>query len=379
VSALGDLSVIVEAVERVRKLLAPAAMPAIEQITDSRSAISALKSAWMRVERALETDATGAGPSAPSEDLLELTRLLRCAERSVRPLQGDPLAERLAAVREALGRFGGVDSVPQLVQECPRAVARLGFDRAMYSLVQESQWTTQAAYSVRRPEAARQLVRSAQMSPQTLTSAVPEFGLLRRSHSILVVDVQDNAYVHREIAEMSGCRSYVASRVVANGMVVGLIHADKYLHKDGVNEFDRNLLALFGEAFGYVLARAMLLEQTTSVQVQLSLLATGIKQVAAGLLHSEEGIDSHANSPRLHAEATKSADPGGLPLSGYGLTNRETEILQLMASGLDNAEIARRLYVACGTIKTHVKHILRKLGAANRAQAISLWFNMTRN
>jgi DNA-binding CsgD family transcriptional regulator len=371
----GDLSAVVEAVERVRRVLAPASMPAIEQITDSRSAISAVNTAWVRLERALKRDATASGLTATSEDLLELTRLLRCAERSVQHLQGDRFGEQLAAVGEVLGRFGGIQSVPQLLRECPRAVTRLGFDRAMYSLVYEREWTPQAAYSVRRPEAARRLVLSAQKSPQTLTSAAPEFGLLRRDHSILVADVRDNPNVHREIATASGCRSYVATRVVANGNVVGLIHADKYLYGDGVDECDRHLLGLFGEAFGYVLARAMLLEQNNAVQVHLSSLATAVTQAAAGLRRSEGDVGGHASSALHRVDVPETAGPTGLSLSRYGLTNRETEILQLMASGLDNTEIASRLYLAVGTVKSHVKHILRKLGATNRAQAISLWFN----
>jgi DNA-binding NarL/FixJ family response regulator len=51
------------------------------------------------------------------------------------------------------------------------------------------------------------------------------------------------------------------------------------------------------------------------------------------------------------------------------LTPRELEILQLIAQGRTNREIATRLIVAVGTIKIHVEHILGKLGAADRTQA----------
>ena len=51
------------------------------------------------------------------------------------------------------------------------------------------------------------------------------------------------------------------------------------------------------------------------------------------------------------------------------LTPRELEILQLVAQGQTNREIATRLIVAVGTIKVHVEHILAKLGAADRTQA----------
>ena len=51
------------------------------------------------------------------------------------------------------------------------------------------------------------------------------------------------------------------------------------------------------------------------------------------------------------------------------LTPRELEILQLVAQGQTNRQIATRLIVAVGTIKVHVEHILGKLGAADRTQA----------
>jgi DNA-binding NarL/FixJ family response regulator len=53
------------------------------------------------------------------------------------------------------------------------------------------------------------------------------------------------------------------------------------------------------------------------------------------------------------------------------LTPREREVLSLMASGATNAVIATRLVISENTVKSHVKQILRKLGAGNRAEATS--------
>jgi DNA-binding NarL/FixJ family response regulator len=54
------------------------------------------------------------------------------------------------------------------------------------------------------------------------------------------------------------------------------------------------------------------------------------------------------------------------------LSDREQEVLSLMAEGHNNSEIARQLYVSPNTVKTHVRGILNKLGVKNRIQAAIL-------
>jgi two-component system nitrate/nitrite response regulator NarL len=64
--------------------------------------------------------------------------------------------------------------------------------------------------------------------------------------------------------------------------------------------------------------------------------------------------------------------PRPTSLDQAGLTAREREILDLIAEGLSNKLIARELDVAVGTVKVHVKHLLKKLGLRSRVEA-AVW------
>ncbi|MHB9860169.1 response regulator [Streptomyces sp. YIM S03343] len=97
-------------------------------------------------------------------------------------------------------------------------------------------------------------------------------------------------------------------------------------------------------------------------------LAEGVRVVASG-----EALLAPTVTRRLITEFAKLSEvprPLAGAFSAYGeLTERETEVLVLIAHGLSNAEIARRLVVAESTIKTHVSRILVKLGLRDRTQA----------
>jgi DNA-binding NarL/FixJ family response regulator len=71
-------------------------------------------------------------------------------------------------------------------------------------------------------------------------------------------------------------------------------------------------------------------------------------------------------------------DPALMPafLSGKDredmLTAREREILQLLADGMSNADVAQRLFISQETVKSHVRHILAKLEADTRTHAVAI-------
>jgi len=85
-------------------------------------------------------------------------------------------------------------------------------------------------------------------------------------------------------------------------------------------------------------------------------LIDGIRQVHAGKKRIPQEVGSHL------AEHMGEED----------LTAREVEVLQRIAGGNRNQDIARRLFISEETVKVHVKHIMEKLGASDRTQAVSI-------
>jgi DNA-binding NarL/FixJ family response regulator len=94
-------------------------------------------------------------------------------------------------------------------------------------------------------------------------------------------------------------------------------------------------------------------------------LAAALQAVASGLVVLHPG-NVHSAVPAA------SVAPRSLDELVEPLTPRESEVLQMLASGLGNKEIAAKLGISEHTVKFHVASILGKLGAASRTEAVSL-------
>jgi DNA-binding NarL/FixJ family response regulator len=97
-------------------------------------------------------------------------------------------------------------------------------------------------------------------------------------------------------------------------------------------------------------------------------LADAVRVTARG-----EALLAPTITRRLIEEFVRRPLPGsGPPAELTDLTDRELEILTLVARGLSNAEIAASLFVSEATVKTHITHVLGKLGLRDRVQAVVL-------
>ena len=92
-----------------------------------------------------------------------------------------------------------------------------------------------------------------------------------------------------------------------------------------------------------------------------------LRRVTAGHSAIDPAVQHHLVEA-IAATAPEESPPAPLP---DGLTPREAEVLTHVAAGLTNTEIAERLYVSEATVKSHMNHLLAKIDARDRAQAVT--------
>jgi DNA-binding NarL/FixJ family response regulator len=110
-------------------------------------------------------------------------------------------------------------------------------------------------------------------------------------------------------------------------------------------------------------------------------LASAVRALAAGESVLSPSITGavfdalRAGAPAASPEAAHATAAGD---EAYSLTAREAEVMNLAAQGLSRSAIAARLVCSEKTVKNHINRIYGKLGAANRAEAVSIWLGTAR-
>lgn len=283
----------------------------------------------------------------------------------------------LRRVGRALEDLRALTTVDQLVERAPAALCRIGFDRAMISRIVESDWVVELFHSEIDPAEAARITADARSTHQRLGPNVIELEMVRRRVALLVPDVSREPRVHPRLAEMTRSSSYVAAPIAPENEVVGFFHADR-IGGPPVTAFDREVIALFAQEFGTLVSAAKLRERLERLRATVDNLRSSLGGMVSGCFDGP--VDLETEKP---VAAVAGPTAGTSPLSHQVfssapeidrlLSDREREVLRLMALGETNGRIASRLVITEGTVKSHVRHILRKLNAANRAEAVCRW------
>ena len=192
----------------------------------------------------------------------------------------------------------------------------------------------------------------------TLEYPLIEFEVAGR-HGVEVVSVATaGARTPAPLARCLRWDSYAVAALTIGGETIGLLHADAARSARPLDALDGEVVGRYADALSGVFERAVLRHTLDLHRAELS---SAVHWMSARLTRLEDA-GGHI-SPR--------PSDGGESGAADALTPRELDVLRLMARGNTNRAIATELVVREGTVKYHVKNILRKLGATSRADAVA--------
>jgi LuxR family transcriptional regulator, regulator of acetate metabolism len=288
----------------------------------------------------------------------------------------DQQQSMLQGIGDSLRRLSSTDSTSALIERATQEVCRsCGVDRCALFRTNGATLIVESVHFAGDSAFQEEWLAFAQAHPPELHHQDAEVQALRRRIPVIVDDPADLEGM-REVIEAGHSTSYAVAPVIVRSSVIGLIHVDRYFSGLGVDPAVRDAVATFAAGLGYALERNALIDRTKS---QLARMREMISEVENSMEDLFYGGISLRREERGVVDPTERVPVVALPaesrLSGL-LTRRELEVMELMARGSSNNDIAERLVISEGTVKSHVKHILRKLHAANRAQAVSTYMRV---
>ena len=295
-------------------------------------------------------------------------------------IQQDLLAQQMGMmgdVREALHRLRGAETMPQIMDRVAVEICgSCGVDRCVLMSLSEGRLIAESVHFGQDPEGQEEWTGYALAHPPAIDPRDPEIELLRRHAAILVSDNTTSRGVG-DISRAAQSTGYVGAPVMVRGSVVGTLFADRTFSGETVDTVARDMLGLFADGFGYALERTLLVgrmrEQSGKIRELMAEANTTLDDMfEAGMSMRRDEVTGDVDIVgRGPVMPFTDADR----LMGL-LTRREIEVTDLMARGASNADIANQLVIAESTVKSHVKHILRKMHAANRTQAVSCYMRL---
>lgn len=278
------------------------------------------------------------------------------------------------SVQDVFGRGepGLSDAFRQAAAEACRT---LGFDRTMIFRLSGNLLVAEATHFVGRTEWARDCHQHAVEHPIELGPDQLEAEMVRRRAAALVTDPMHDPNAWGPIVNKIQTPGYVAVPVMVRGEVVATLHGDTQITGRQIGTAERDTLAAYATGLGYAIERAMLADRLRSQREAMQRVIDSTDQTIQDFLSAERVAPSPTVPPPPPGKLGASAPVKRSILRD--LSRREREVLHLMATGATNQDIAAHLVLAVGTVKSHVKSILRKSGAGNRGHAIALYLNET--
>jgi DNA-binding CsgD family transcriptional regulator len=304
---------------------------------------------------------------------------------SARELVEDLLARFVLGAergRVAMRRLREIGPPSELLEVAPYEAAYTAeLDRVVLSRLQDGYVLAESVYVTGDQRGAQALLTRLQDAPVRLDYPLVEWEVMRKGWPLLARVDEDEApldrHAHQAVMKWG---EYVTAPLVLEGRVVGFLHGDNAISGRPLTDVNRDALSMFAVAFPMVYELAVLRHRLRVQRQEMRQIASWADTRTSEL--SDRAITLNPDDDREEVNATVYALPkSALQSAGHvsNLTRREIEVLELMVKGESNGHIANQLFVSEGTVKFHVKNILRKMGARNRAELTAQYFRVALN
>ena len=260
------------------------------------------------------------------------------------------------------------DPVDLLREAAVEACTTCGLDRAMALRREGGLLVPVASWINGRADWAAEVHEFALAHPVELRPRAFETEVVDRQLPGLLFDPAADPCAWHPLVDVVLTTSMVSVPIVVRGQTFGVISGDAYFAGRQVDWIDVDKLAALAVRVGHAITHQVLVERLRAQGQQVQRWIQETESIVRQFYEEELGVGTPgtvAATPAPAIGTVLAASRPSLPLSP-----RELEILRLMAAGATNDAVAWKLALSPWTVKTHVKNILRKLEASNRAEAV---------
>jgi DNA-binding CsgD family transcriptional regulator len=319
---------------------------------DAPTLDDAITMSAVTADRLLIGDRAIHGDMAPSVAQRPLIAFLQAQveARMVRDHRGNVVRSLTEGIRR-MKKAGSLQGLGR--QACTELCDALGFDRAVLSFVEDDGFVVEESdHSVGGPTVIRR------------RGCVAEGRCIRLRDTIRTNE--DDVPAAPGYGDLLGSVDYLVAPVIAESRVVALLHVSRS-GEGGLSARDIDVLDTFASAYSLLHQRMLNTErvqqQRTSIARAAARLTEEADRIAAAAISLDVEYDNRVEPPTIGPDSALAAT----------LSDRERQVFERLVVGASNAEIADELVITVETVKTHVKRILRKIGAINRSEAIALY------
>ncbi|MUL45571.1 LuxR family transcriptional regulator [Mycobacterium sp. CBMA293] len=276
------------------------------------------------------------------------------AQVEARLMSDDDSGATARSVIDSIRRLKAAPSVQALERQvCTELCHTVGFSSAVLSSIAPDKFVPVTAHGTRG---------AGQPIPRNSCVAEQDCVKFRR----IVHAGRDEMPATEEFCEVLGAADYLVAPIVVESKVLALVHMSRA--RGAIADGDVDTLGLLLSVYSFVYERLLNSQRVDQLRISIIGAAARLAEEADRIAGTAVSLDTDGDDGVFEADVAVDAFTAAL-------SNRERDVFSRMVRGDSNADIAGELVVSVETVKTHVKRILRKIGAANRLEAITLYMD----